>query len=334
MPTLNNQLASHQIIRELIYGPAKSKKTWWAGNAAEAGFQVFILDANRGSAILSHLSEQARERVFLIDIADELTNFCAATFVTQFLKGQPFAWHEGRKSLTHLGDVGAIIVKPRELNRNCVLVLDSWTDIVTSLTMHYYTKNNIDIATPEEIDKRNYFGWTGTCATWMAAAFVALPCHVILIGHHTRYEKVRRLQEGNKIREIPVFERRQIVSTSGPNAGTIPGKFDEVMYFYRNGSSNMIEVEGDKDSDGGSRRIPPKTYRWEDLQFAHIAAAANVQPDPNLPLVEFSAITENTAAQTAKRDHGLINMADKQPPKTTVSVQSGGFQSLFANKRS
>lgn len=331
MPTLNDQLASKQILRELIYGPAKSKKTWWACAAAEAGFQVFLLDANRGYAILQQLSPEARERVFILDIADELTNYAASAFATLFCKGQPFAWDEANKTPTHTGHIGARIIAPRALNRNCVLVLDSWTDIVTSLALRYHQQNNIDIAKPEELDKRSFFGWTGAMASWLVTALVALPCHVILIGHWAQYEKIKRVQEGNKIKEIPLYERRQIVSSSGPNAMTIPGKFDEVMYFYNHGSAFKIEVEGHKDADGGSRRIPSRTYKWEELQFGTIANIANVTLDPELPHVEFPLIDELAVQQRKKASHGLLQVP-KETATVKAGVKTGGLSALFPNR--
>ena len=46
MPTLEakSNEESGMLLRELFYGPPKTRKTWLAGTAAEAGFNVILID--------------------------------------------------------------------------------------------------------------------------------------------------------------------------------------------------------------------------------------------------------------------------------------------------
>ena len=90
MPELDTSLDEQIRLRLLLYGPAKTKKTWLAGTAAEAGFNVLLLDNEQGAGILRNLSPEARKRIYRIDIQDDGKRAVAAEFITYFCKFPKF----------------------------------------------------------------------------------------------------------------------------------------------------------------------------------------------------------------------------------------------------
>ena len=134
-----DQLAAAQattppLARLLLYGPGKTKKTWWAARAAEAGFNVHLLDGDKNPGILRMISKEAQARINLIDISDATVAPVMYNFVTKLLRGTPFLWDEQEKEvrLTTVtkslqDDRHFYWIDPRNLNWRDVLVIDSWT---------------------------------------------------------------------------------------------------------------------------------------------------------------------------------------------------------------
>lgn len=72
MPTFESTQQDYNWLRIRVYGYAKLRKTWWAGTAAEAGFNVLHLSAERGGhGIFKHLSPAARKRIFVLDCSED-----------------------------------------------------------------------------------------------------------------------------------------------------------------------------------------------------------------------------------------------------------------------
>lgn len=258
------------LLRVLAYGPAKSKKTWWAAKAAEAGFRVHILDGDNGWQILKNIDKEAQKRIEVIDLVDKTKSAVFAVAMTLLLKDGKLIWNENTKTSAKLKPQDATVkLDLDELNHEDVLVVDSWTALVWSLVLRYAKENGIDLTDPEKAD-RDYYGWSNSLVKWMLNQLQSLPCHVIVIGHSTVYEKYSK--DGKTIE----MQRRQPVSTSGPNAMLMASKFSDVLYFSVKGSSFKIDVDGDNDKDGGSRGLPPKVYNWEDLQFKDVCAAYGI----------------------------------------------------------
>lgn len=258
------------LLRILAYGPAKSKKTWWAANAAVSGFRVHILDGDNGWQILKNIPKEAQERIEVIDLVDKTKQAVFAVALTQLLKDGKLLWDEEKKVSAKLKPADATVqLDLGELNHEDILVIDSWTALVWSLVMRYAKENGVDLSNPEKAD-RDFYGWGNSLTKWMLNQLQSLPCHVIVIGHATVYEKYSK--DGKTLEA----QRRQPISTSGPNAMMMASKFSDILYFSVKGSSFKIDVDGDNDKDGGSRGLPPKVYNWEDLQFKDVCAAYGI----------------------------------------------------------
>jgi hypothetical protein len=166
MAALDKELKDNQLARILIYGAAKTKKTWWTGTAAEAGFNVLMLDGEGGIGILKNLSEAARKRVTVLDIQDSATQAKMAIFMSRFCKMKKFWWNEEKKLPIGRPTEGYSVIDLSVLTPNDVVVLDSYTALVWSLAYRYATENSIDLSDAAKQEWEGY-GWSGNLSTWM-----------------------------------------------------------------------------------------------------------------------------------------------------------------------
>lgn len=307
MPQLATSIAEEVKLSLLFYGPAKTRKTWLAGTAAEAGFNVLYLDNEHGFKIFKQLDAAAQRRIYRIDIADTLKRAVSAEFMTYLCKYDKFFWDESRKRKVMKADSDSVIqLDHSRLDLNTVLILDSYTELVWSLTKRYAIEQNIDLSDADKTDWDGY-RFTGMLATWVLEQLVKLPCHVIVIGHATNYEK--RSKDGKTVE----WTRTQPKSTSGPHAMTIANKFDDVLFFKMKGTQVYVDTRPDKDRDSGGRVIPPGEYKWDDLRFDKLCDLAGVRrPDPTQlrPVIELIAAESATQSQPAD---SVIAPARKTP---------------------
>lgn len=280
MPSLDSTLNSDLRMRIMLYGPPKTKKTWWAGTAAEAGFNVLLLDGEQGAGILRQLSPAARKRIYRLDVQDLPGRAIMAEFMTYFLKYPKFNWDEtAKKFSTGKPQAESTIVLDRAqlLNENTVVVVDSYSALVWSVVVRYCVENQIDLSDASKQEWEGY-RWSGALLTWMVRSLVQLPCHVILLGHQEMYEK----RKENKVE----WSRLQMKSASGPHAMTIANNFDDVLYSSVAGSSFYIDARADKDRDGGARFVEPKRYDWNELSIAALCKMGGIPlPPADLPLI-------------------------------------------------
>lgn len=267
----------------LLYGPAKTRKTVWAGAAAAAGLDVFFLDGDRGGEVLMQLPPELRSKVNVINAWDDQGKANFQSFIGSFVQGEPFYWNDTRRvSEIYLGQKFAEsdaywYIKPRETNQSQLVVLDSWTKLCISIVMNYALTNKINIADPKQLesDKWKYYRHAGTIADFALNQFFGMHCHFACIAHQTVYEKKTEDEEGKSVTE---YSRIQPVSVSGPNAMKMAATFDHVLQFSVNPfGDTMIDVRSNSSADGGSRSIPPKVYMMKDLSFATILQHSRIQ---------------------------------------------------------
>lgn len=271
------------LLRELLYGPAKTKKTWWAAKAAEANFNVVLLDGDAGWHILNNIKPEARKRIQVLDFVDKQKDavFCLA--LTEFLKTGKLWWDEERKVSAKLNPSSSVIYLDIErLTNQTVLIIDSWTALSWSLLFRYAKENSIDLTDPDK-QEWDYYRWAGSLMTWVMKQLKTLPCHVIVIGHQTMYEK--RSKDGKTIES----QRQQIVSSSGNNAMTLPKDFSDILTFSVKKTMFKISTEAAEDADGGSRIVPPGVYDWNALQFADVCRYGSIPlPTEDNPYIDYS----------------------------------------------
>lgn len=295
MPTLEQKSQSIStnppLLRLLFYGAPKTRKTWLAGTAAEAGFNTILLDSDHGYHILlKNLSDAAKKRLMVIESTDSLKKANASVFLTTFLKSGKVNFDEATKQILPIHGAmpeSAIQLSiDNHLNYNTVLIIDSYTALVKSLTFRYAIENKIDLTDAAKPEWDGY-AWCGALATWMLEKLSQLPCHVIVIGHKSIYEKRGKDSRGKEFIE---YTRTQVKSTSAPHSMTIGDKFTDILIFDQISSiATKISTRADKNIEGGSRLIPPDIYDWKDLQFKNICEFAGIHlPPEDLPYLNFS----------------------------------------------
>lgn len=273
-----NEIEQHgRFARIFAYGQEKSKKTWWACKAAEAGFNVTLLDGDAGALITRNLSAKARERIGIINLVQERTRTVFPEFIAQFLRPEnKFVWDlEAKKTNIGLKDPehSHIIVDASKLTGNDVVIIDSWSALAVDVRQKYANEHNIDLSDAERTDWDGY-GFEGNFLTWTVTRLKALNCHVIVIGHETVYEK--RDKDGKKI----LSQTTQPISSSGPHAKTLGKNFDDILYFQRaSDTAFFIHTGGEKDRVGGGRLMAPANYKWEDLPPSRYLEATGAKGD-------------------------------------------------------
>lgn len=279
------------LLRVLAYGNAKTKKTWWAGKAAEAGYNVLLLDGDDGWHILKQIKPEAQKRIQVVNMTDNRGKPIFAAAMARLLKDGSLIWNEETKQSAKLNpNANCININLDSFDSNSVVVMDSWTAYTVSLMLQYAKENMIDLSVAEEgDDKWGYYRWAGALATWNLVQLTALSCHVIVVAHTDVYEK--RSKDGKRVE----WSKRQVKSTSGPHAMQLPAKFSDILYFYQKGTATKISTKGSEEADGGSRLVAPGEYNWEDLQFkALIKAAGLALPKADNPLIDYSLPTGST----------------------------------------
>ncbi len=294
MPPADQNHAENMKLRLLCFGAAKVKKTWWAAKAADAGFNVLLLDGDDGSQILSQVDKESLSSIHVIDIVDKQEMPVMCHFITRFLKGDPFMWDEKDKSIllrtaSAKEDHSYYIFDPHKLTHHDVVIIDSWSALSWSLAWRWYMENGVKVDAAEQAKQSMWDGyrWSGAMASWMLKQIKTLNCHVIVIGHQSVYEKRRDEVVGGKTKQVVEWSRTQVKSISGPHGMELAKEFSEILYFSVNGSRFSIDTKSHKDRDGGCRVVPPKVWNWEELQFKDIIKLAGIRPAN--PKAEFNA---------------------------------------------
>lgn len=288
MPSATDFLASPtRYARFFIYGPAKTKKTWWACAAAYHGYDVLLLDADRGASILRHFSDTAQSRIHILPIADDSTTPVAFEFLTRWARERFHGFfHDQRRVFLDRPQPGATLYSLRAASPNLIVVIDSWSSFVTSAVQEFSNRNNVDPADAGKIEWDGY-RWAGMMATWLVEMYKSLPCHLVIIGHQTTHEKWK----GKGRDRVCYYSKETPLSTSNPHSKTLPKHFDEFYRFDLRGKEHYIIPNGDENHEGGSRTIAPGLYKWDDLQLVDVLRLQGIPPvDGSTPPREYPVV--------------------------------------------
>ena len=330
MPPADKQEAL-KPLRELVFGPPKAKKTWWAAKAAEAGFNVVLVDGDDGTHILNQISDEAKSRIQIVDAVDKLNKSIMAVFMVNLLKGKPFVWDEQVKSMivgNKNDEHSHYTFDVSKFTMNDVLIIDSWTALSWSVAFRYCIENAIDLSNATKTEWDGY-GWSGRMLNWILNQLSALPCHVIVIGHQDEYSK--RKSDGKTVE----FTRTQVKSVSGPHSMQIAKHFSDVLFFKIVGSAFKIDASANKDRDGGSRNIEPKTFDWNELQFGDIYKASGF-PDNTVTPQPCKAVVYYKPGKEIELGSIKPNSGVQQTLKATTAQGNkpgGKFAGLLQNSK-
>lgn len=275
------------LLRLLLFGDAKMRKTWFALKAAEAGYNVILCDGDDGHHIVSQIPMSARKRIAILPLVDQTSEGKATPvfhdFMVRLTRGNEFAYRvETEHQLTPIGasmqsqfttspDNYHIVVHPNKLTANDVLVIDSWTALMRSLELYYGNQNSKDFLDAKKQEWDDY-SWAKRVINKILHFLHAVPCHVMIIGHTQFYEKY----EGRgKDRQL-VDQNIQPMSYSGPQGKLLAKEFSDILYFYQD-KLDKFRVSSKKSfgREGGCRILPPKEYEWDNLTMQTLIDASN-----------------------------------------------------------
>ena len=292
MPTATDVMTHGMPRRVCLYGPAKSRKTTWALMAAEAGYRVLLLDSDRGSDVLVQLSLAARQRVYIFECHDSAEDAYAAAFTTYAFKTFHFWVNEETRRLSFTKLPGLAHVDFRNFGNDTIVVYDSYTALVQSVVKSFCRENSIDLSDAKKTEWPGY-GYAAMYLNWFLGQTKLLPCHLIMIGHSTQYEKYKKIPGSDKQGALE-WSRRQLKSSSNPHSMGITKEFTDVLYTYVEGRQAYIDTRGNQYEEAGSRTIQPDRYKWEEMSFAALAKAAGVSPPVGVEPFEFTMEPANT----------------------------------------
>lgn len=278
---MGNQVVEEKkaLVRTFLYGPPKTKKTWWAYTAAEAGYNLLVLDGEKSYDIIRNISPEAQKRIRIIDAVGVLEKTIFSTLIGKLLQGKSLTWCDTDKriSATKVPGKAYFDLNLKLLTPNDVFIIDSWTAYASSIMTSIMEEKGVDITDVEKGQMRDYYNYAGNYSTWTSSQLMALNCNMLVIGHADVYDKIKKGTENSKNPEIE-FSRIQPVSTSKPNAMKLAGNFTDMLRFYMIGNQFKIDSNASSTADGGSRVIPPGIYKWEDMPFKKVAELASIAP--------------------------------------------------------
>jgi len=284
MPTFDEMAAEEGLLaRTLAFGPSKSRKTWWAATAAEAGFNVLLLNGDDGVHIIKQVSKEARSRIQVVNARDKFGFPYFCPLIGTLLKGESVIWDDTQDKIVHSKRSMApgnrhYILDVKKLTANDVLVLDSWTALKTSVELQFAKENKLDLSDASKLEWDGY-GYASRFLDWVLNQLKGLPCHVVVIGHSELHEKKKSVEINGKVQQITEWTRMQPISSSRAHANHLAKHFSDVLFFTIYGDGAFyIDTRASGDRDGGSRVIAPKKYKWEDLSFGKYINLMGVTP--------------------------------------------------------
>lgn len=289
MPRGNQMAASHKLIHGMLLAEEKNGKTTWALKAAEAGFNVLVLDGDNAQQRIADLSPAAQSRVFYMDVSDNLVGDVDPRMirtVASFFSSSTFLWNDtkqreySRLKDQHDEDSGACLdeiweFKPARLDYNWVVLLDAWTTLSYSAMLDKAQAEGVDIAEVERIERNIYQG-VGNRLTNIAITQQKAPFHTIVCGHPSQYEK-RKSQDGKTVKEATkendqIVEWTKMIPKSSSNAhGYSLGKFfSDIMWIdiTRTGKRELNCIKSASRTSGGNLNTkgdPDVDHRFADL---------------------------------------------------------------------
>lgn len=274
MGALDDTLNNDNLARLLIYGPAKTRKTWFATKAAELGFNVILIDTDYGFHVTQNLTPEARRRIYHLDMRAPVDTFknCGALTVAKAMTGDTMYFNEVTRTYTGKRNIDPdgtyAVMDFKKLTNHDVVILDSWTEFVTHVTLA--DQNVLDPTVVNKLEWDDY-GKIRLLLDMFLANMAKLNCHFIVIGHSETYAK-RKKDAPKNAKPEDAYEqfRVQPMSISRPHAETMASKFTDVLYFNIQSSTigTMISTKGSEDFDAGSRRLSPSVYKFADLDFS------------------------------------------------------------------
>lgn len=228
MRTLDQVFASEEPQSILIYGGAKSGKTFAVAAIVKAGYNVIWLDCERGIRTLKQaLTPEEQQRVVYLAIPDTNTNPVAVATVGRFFSArspQRICYNHGAVGCGHADCKQPdtfYTFDPSQLDSTWVVVVDSLTQVSDSALAHATKEiqNNL-LATHSKADWDAY-AYQGQLLKSILGNMQQAKYHRIFITH----EDVIEQADGSEL-IFPVCGTRQF-------SRQVARYFDHIVYLYK-----------------------------------------------------------------------------------------------------
>lgn len=261
MPRGNNAKPEHQLVKALIIGDGKCGKTHWAARAAEGGFNILYMDADVGSQTISQLPVNLKERIFIMNCADEvIAGGMQPRFVEMFKKfctaNPKFIWNDTQSrqySIINDGDSTDDDVWelfPARMDHTVVWVIDSWTALVQSCMRWAAEETGVDLAElgPQERNQmRGVYQAAGEKLTFFLEMIRSVRCHVIVIAHPNEFVKTKKPDgktiQGMKEGEMQVLWTKLVPKSSSNNHALTMAKYFTDIAWLEAGAMGDYKID-------------------------------------------------------------------------------------------
>ena len=307
MPRGNDMRDDMVTAKLLLLGDAKAGKTEYALKAAEAGFNVLLMDGDVAVQTITAVDPAARHRIFVMDVSDRLDSGIdprMIQIVADFFTSSTYLWNDtqqkaySRAKDAHDPESGAALDEiwefhPAALNHHWVVVPDSWTTLAYSGTLAKAEDMGVSVGDVEKFDMNLYAG-VNNRLTNMLAVIQKAKCHFIVPGHPAQYEKTRspdnsNAAEAGKMKNRIVEWTKMIPKSSSNPHGLTMGKFFSDIGWIDILKSGKRELSFKATSDrvsGGhldGKGDPRGDYKFSEL-LKKIGAWVPENPKVDLPL--------------------------------------------------
>lgn len=238
-----NAMENHTpLLHALILADEKAGKTSWLLAAAEAGFNVLLLDGDVAGPRIHELSDEAKSRVYYMDVSDDLVGNGDPRMirvVADFFTSSRYLWNDTKqkaysRSDSHDEETGACKdeiweFRPALFDRDWVLGLDSWTTLSYSAMLAKGQDLGVDLADIEKAEQNLYQG-VGNRLTNIAITQMKARCHTVVIGHPSQYEKLAN-PSGEKVKDIKAKDKIVEWTKMIPKSSSNPHGYSLGKYF-------------------------------------------------------------------------------------------------------
>lgn len=296
---------SQDPVRVLVYGNAKTRKTWWGGTAAET-HNVYLLNGDRNTGILRNIPEEYRDNIHLIPVAldanPKSTSFLK--FLTLLFEEQQFFYCYETSNKIEISkmrdDKIYLVCDLSKLSKRDLLLADSWTALVKDVSHEYMIDHNINawagsMASNTSNNKYAYYQYSGILLDNLLSGINKLPCHVMLTAHQDEYEK--EFKENNITKKKTVT---QVLSSSGNQAAKLPAVFGDTLWFTHNNDSTktIIDSTPNKNRAGGGARLRPDKFEFPGWTWKNFCEETDINiKDNHLKDDDFPAMCLLTGAE-------------------------------------
>lgn len=295
MPRADN-MTEGKPIHVLVIGPSKVGKTWWALQAAKAGFNLVYLDGDAAQGALAQQPDEIKRRVMYMDMRDTYDNGNYvprfATLLDAAMRTSPFLWNDtgNRTFKREVAQPDDDVWKLRlsRLGMKDVLVIDSATSLSYSIMRQIADNSGMDIT---EVDKaeRSVYAAARNKLTGILNMIQVAPCHVIMVAHSEEWEQRRKkpglVKDSSKEDNMIIVGTRQVPSSVSKQFGSTMAKFFTDVGWMSMGvtGERVIDFSSTPDREAGGRFTDKKSL--DDYSFAAICKASNVPlPGKDNPL--------------------------------------------------